>query len=456
MMSSPKSELSRISPKIFYAVLIFICVCSLLSSFFWNHVWAWSLGLLYVAYDTGLLFFIFFKTFNLRPQSVLKTSLPSIAVIIPARNEASVIAKCLDAVLAQRITVKMILIADDGSTDDSPQQLQRLYDVPQQGHGLVASSTYTNLSVLRLPHQGKAHALNAAWPLLDADIVVTLDADTILAPNALYALTHAFAQQPSLVAAGGVLEPRCASRWSSRFFEFFQRFEYIYSFIARAAWMKINALLLVSGAFAAYRKEVLQQLNGFDPESMVEDYEINHRLYRYAYDHQLNWTIGVVSGAYAVTDAPATTSKFFHQRRRWFAGFLDTQFANQDMTVNAAFGVIGRVMLPIKAVDTIQPILGMLALAVLIYLILVQSPALSIILIVILVKLGLDFLFNIWGLFVYHRWTSQPLTIRLWLQVLLYTVLTPFSFQWLRHIGACLGWWSYLTKQLQWNAQRDG
>lgn len=451
-------RLSDLKPNLFYPIffyflLILACCLILLSSFFLTHLWVWSLGLLYVAYDTALLLFIFIKTLRLQPQSLSNIQLPSVAVIIPARNEASGLSACLDAVLAQSMPIKTIMIADDGSTDSSPQLLQDLYDIPQ-GVGLIQSIRHSNISVLRLPHQGKAYALNAAWPLLDADIVVTLDADTILAPNAIRALAQAFAMQSSLAVAGGVLQPQCTPCWAGGFFEFFQKFEYIYSFVARAGWMKANALLLVSGAFAAYRKDVLVQLNGFDPHSMVEDYEINHRIYRYAYEHHQGWTIGVVAGAYAITDAPATLGKFFNQRRRWFAGFLHTQFANLDMTANPKFGVIGRFMLPIKALDAVQPLLGVVALGLLVWLIAMQSPALMAILWVVMIKLSIDLLFNLWALFIYHRWANQPLAGKLWIQVFIYALLTPFSFQWLRHVGACLGWWSYLTKRLDWKAQR--
>lgn len=454
MTQRPQTLSSLLYAKAFYAVLLLQCLGILFSGFFLDDIWAWSLGLLYVAYDTSLLIFIFYKTFRLQPQLGVQTALPSIGVIIPARNEASIISACLDALLVQGGVIQSIIVADDGSTDHSPALLRTVYGVPE-GMGLQQSLTHRTLHVLRLEHQGKACALNAAWPLIDADIVVTLDADTIVAADAIAALATAFAQDPHLAAAGGVLKPRCAPRWSSRFFEFSQHFEYIYSFIARAAWMNSRALLLVSGAFAAYRRDVLQQLNGFDPHSMVEDYEINHRLYRYAYEHNTNWSIGVVAGAYAVTDTPANMTNFFHQRRRWFAGFLQTQFANLDMTANSKFGVIGRFMLPLKAFDTIQPLIGAAALGVLMGLIVMQSSILRVVFSIILAKLIIDLLFNLWGLYLYHRWINQRLTAQQWPQALIYTLLTPFGFQWLRHIGACLGWWSYLTKKLHWTAQRN-
>ncbi|MFX7764013.1 glycosyltransferase family 2 protein, partial [Acinetobacter baumannii] len=88
------------------------------------------------------------------------------------------------------------------------------------------------------------------------------------------------------------------------------------------AWMQERGLLLISGAFAAFRREAVVRVGGFDPDCLVEDYELIHRLYRHSADHDLGWTIRVIGGATARTDAPASPMAFLRQRRRWFGGFL--------------------------------------------------------------------------------------------------------------------------------------
>src|SRR6202012_3375046 len=121
-----------------------------------------------------------------------------------------------------------------------------------------------------------------------------------------------------------------------------------------------------SGAFAAFRREAVIAVGGFDPESMVEDYELIHRLHRHATDTGRDWTVRVVGGALASTDAPASPLAFLRQRRRWFGGFLQTQHWNRDMVGNRRFGHLGTAMLPVKALDPLDPVYGLAAFAILI------------------------------------------------------------------------------------------
>ncbi len=178
----------------------------------------------------------------------------------------------------------------------------------------------------------------------------------------------AFSAEPELVAATGVLVPICgpqhADRASSRWFEGY--YEYIRNFLSRYAWMRLDSLLLISGAFAAFRREAVIDVGGFDPACLVEDYELIHRLYRHAADNGQDWRIRVIGGALARTDAPASPLAFLRQRRRWFGGFLQTQHWNRDMVGNRRSPAFSApTMLPVKALDRLQPIYGLVAFAVL-------------------------------------------------------------------------------------------
>ncbi|AXQ29982.1 glycosyltransferase family 2 protein [Solimonas sp. K1W22B-7] len=435
------------------ALLVGLWACALLGGLFLEDLWAWSAGLLYVGYDTWLIGYVAWRTWDLRPAGPEVPRAPSLGVIVPARNEAAMLPACLDALLAQTDPAERILLADDGSTDHSAVMLRSRYGL-SAAPGLVHSTIHPGLSLLRLPHGGKARALNAAWPELDTDLVVTLDADTLLAPEALAALRQAFGRDPELAAAGGVLKPRCGHGVNARLFEWFQEFEYLRAFLSRAAWMRADALLLVSGAFAVFRLEVLRKLGGFRDDSLVEDYELIHRLHRHAHDHGLAWRVGVVGEARAVTDAPASLRSFLRQRRRWFAGFLQTQFANRDMTGNPRYGAVGRLMLPVKTVDTLQPLFGLTAFGLLLWFLASGSPVALPVLLVIGAKLLVDFCYHLWALHLYYRWLGTPMPPLSWPRAVAATLAEPFSFQLLRHAGACLGWLSYLTGRLDWSPRQ--
>ena len=101
-----------------------------------------------------------------------------------------------------------------------------------------------SLRWLRLAHGGKARALNAAILHVDEEIVVTVDADTLLEPGAIAAMRNAFAAEPELVAATGVIRPMCGPSLSGRLFEWFQTYEYVRNFLSRYAWERLNGLPL--------------------------------------------------------------------------------------------------------------------------------------------------------------------------------------------------------------------
>ena len=480
-MAFHRSSLNLLSTFIMLLCLM-LFVLSAGAWWFLDGIWAWSAGLFYLAYDVWLIFFVLFQTRHLATQRHIfpfakittQNSIqtlahstiinnPTISVLIPARNESLILPKCIEALFAQQDVKAKIYIIDDGSTDHSAHLLEQDYGLVTS-QGLIQSTHHENLYILRQASQGKAKALNSALSYIDSDLMVTLDADTVIAPNALQAFITDFQNNPNLVASGGVLQPVCRPNRFSRlfnfFFEFFQQFEYIFSFLSRAAWYKANALLLVSGAFAIYRTEVLKQVGGFDPDSMVEDYELNHRIYRYASEHDLDWTVGITGQAYGVTDAPNGFKAFFHQRQRWFGGFLQTQFAYLDMMANQKYGAVGRLMLPMKMFDAIQPYLGLSAFIILGILIFQAdftqpNPTLYAIFLFILGKMILDLVYHCWGMWIYHRWTEIPLSLKNLPAILFATIFAPFTFQIVKLMGAALGWWVFLTNQKNWRAQRE-
>lgn len=442
---------SLISGSVF---LLFVALTA--QAFFRDGLGGWAVGLAYIAYDTVLLGF---TAFHMRailqpPSPPLKDVRPSLGVIIAAHNEANALPITIDALMRQIDRPDLIVIADDGSSDGTAALLTERYGL--EPHNSKSVDGQPDMLWLPMPHGGKARALNAAITRVDNDIVLTVDADTLIEEYAIGAMRSSFAAEPALVAATGVLTPVCGTGPQARFFEWFQRYEYIRNFISRFAWMQLNSLLLISGAFAAFRREALVRVGGFDPVCLVEDYELIHRLHRHSVDHGLGWTVRVIGEAQARTDAPETLPAFLRQRRRWFAGFLQTQRWNRDMTGNPRFGTLGKAMMPVKALDTLQPIYGLTAFAILIAFVAMGRFSVAFpILIVMLGKIAIDMSFHLWSLHIYRRWTGASQSIS-WPKAILAALLEPFSFQLMRHAGAAWGWWTFLTGRQSWGRQNRG
>ncbi len=421
-------------------------------------IWAWSAGLAYIAYDTLLIVFVFVQTLELglagrRPGATASAAAPaSMTVIVAAHDERAALPATLAALLAQTQPADTILIADDGSTDGSDAMLQREYGLMPAPAGVIgpAGGRHPSLRWLRLPQGGKARALNVAVTLAETDLVLTVDADTLLLPSALAAMRQAFAGDPALVAATGVLDPVCGPTASGQVLQWFQTYEYVRNFLSRYAWMRMGGLLLISGAFACYRRGPLLAVGGFDPDCLVEDYELTHRLRDHAVRAGLVWHTGVIGGAQGRTEAPATVPAFLRQRRRWFGGFLQTQYWYRHMVGNRAYGRLGTMMLPVKAFDTLQPLYGLTGVALLVgFLLSGRYAVLGAAFLAILAKIVLDLAFHLWSLRLYRRWLGQAHALSPgW--AILASVIEPFSFQLLRHLGAALGWTSLLRRTRSW------
>ena len=437
------------------------------SAFSAGGIYAWSTGVAYIVYDTVLLAFVGWKTLALLRRRTAPAAAPrpaeALTVVVAAHDEAAVLPLTIPALFAQDDPPDAIVIADDGSSDGTSALLVERFGFDAPALGTWATSrTMPSLHWLRLPHGGKARALNAALssPIAACrtPIVMTVDADTRLAPQAVAAMRRAFSCDATLVAATGVLKPVCGGSPIGRLFEWFQTYEYIRNFLSRYAWMQVDSLLLISGAFAGFRREAVVAVGGFDPDCLVEDYELIHRLMRHGALNGLGWRADVLGDAQAETEAPSSIAAFLRQRRRWFGGFLQTQYWYRAMVGDGRrFGNIGRWMLPVKAIDTMQPIFGLTALGILI--VAIVRGRVGVLLPVsawILSKIAIDLAFHLWSVHLYRRWVGAASAARTdarFGRALLAALAEPFTFQILRHLGATLGWVTFLTRRSQWGKQ---
>jgi cellulose synthase/poly-beta-1,6-N-acetylglucosamine synthase-like glycosyltransferase len=442
---------------------------TLYASFAFRGVAAWSIGVVYISYDSLLLGFMVVSSQVAVTRQDQKRKAkaasappapgprPTLTVLICARNERLVLPECLRALGVQTEPADEIIVLDDGSTDAMVDWLTSEYALtfePVGASALGRSSRWPALRVWSKPNSGKADSLNLGWKMARGEIVVTLDADTYVEPQALAAIRDGFAEDPNLGIAGGVLTPVCHRTSWAGFFQFFQTFEYARGFLWRLTWMQYDMLLLISGAFAAYRRTVLESAGGFDTSSWVEDYELTHRVYRDACDSNQSVTVKTLSDARGTTDAPASLATFLNQRRRWFAGFIVTHFKYHDMVGNGRYGSVGRYMLCLKTLDLLLPIYALAAAVVLIAILSIRHFLDSFIVKLIIAKLIFDLTLHAYSIVLYQRWLGIPLSRKLWVQSLGATLTEPFVFQIMRQLGAVLGWLAFLRRKIDWMPQR--
>jgi cellulose synthase/poly-beta-1,6-N-acetylglucosamine synthase-like glycosyltransferase/peptidoglycan/xylan/chitin deacetylase (PgdA/CDA1 family)/spore germination protein YaaH len=224
----------------------------------------------------------------------------SVAVILPAFNEEKVICNTVESLLAADSPPFEIIVADDGSSD-------RTADIVRE--------TYPNnprIRVFKKPNGGKAAAANFAMEHTDAEVVVAIDADTVLAPDAIPLLVRHFSDPAVGAVAGFAVVGNKVNLLTT-----FQFTEYtIGQSLDRRAFACLNANGVVPGAIGAWRRKALLSAGGYSSETLAEDADATLAVIR------AGWKVAFEPLSKAYTEAPETLRDFMKQRYRWTFGML--------------------------------------------------------------------------------------------------------------------------------------
>lgn len=114
----------------------------------------------------------------------MDTSQPWVSIVVPAYNHAHFLPHALDSLLAQDYPNLEVIVLDDGSTDETPQVLQRYED---------------RLHCERQPNMGQAATLNRGWTMARGEVLGYLSADDVLDPAAVSTLVTVLHNEPETV-----------------------------------------------------------------------------------------------------------------------------------------------------------------------------------------------------------------------------------------------------------------
>ncbi|HET7303289.1 MAG TPA: glycosyltransferase [Segeticoccus sp.] len=295
-----------------------------------------------------------------------------VSVIVPSYNEEAGIVASVQSMLALRYPRHEVVVVDDGSKDETFTRLRDAFDlvpvdrelprdIPVKARVLgvhVPRDGRTRLVVVRKENSGRSDAVNVGMNASSEELVVCVDADSILDPDALLMVTQPFADDPvRTVAAGGVIraangcrvlagrvvDVRMPGTWLPRI----QVVEYLRAFLlGRAGWSRLGALILISGAFGVFRRDVLVEVGGLDAESIGEDFELVMRIHRHLRSQDRDYRVEFVAEPVCWTEVPSTTRVLSKQRARWHRGLWETLWTYRGMVANPRYGKVGLVAVP--------------------------------------------------------------------------------------------------------------
>ncbi len=331
------------------------------------------LALSYLSYKAMRIYFT--KNSFTNYHTILNSPIaPPLSIVSPAYNESKTIVDNVRTQLALHYNNYEVILVNDGSTDDSLQRLISNFNlekkdikIPQHlptkeiiGVYKSTNPAYNRLVVIDKVNGGKADALNVGINACTTDYVTCIDVDCVLEQDSLLKMIKPFLERTDdkrVIASGGVV--RIANgcviengklvkvEVPENFLPRVQVLEYIRAFLlGRMAWARLDGLLLISGAFGLFDKDILIKCGGYTLKTVSEDMELVVRMRRYMHENKKPYIATYIPDPLCWTEVPDSYKILGNQRSRWSRGNVETLWIHRRMFFNPRYGKLGLLSYP--------------------------------------------------------------------------------------------------------------
>ena len=293
-----------------------------------------------------------------------------VSVIAPAYNEEFTIVESVKSLLMLEYAEFEVIVVNDGSNDKTLEKLKIAFNlqlipadiearVPAKPIlGIYRSPDNRSLVVVDKTNGGKADALNAGINVSRYPVICAIDADSLIEGNALLRVTKPFQERFSkVVAVGGIVRVANGCNIEAGrvvkvglphgWLPMIQTVEYLRAFLfGRSGWSALHSLLIISGAFGVFRKDVVIAIGGYRHDTVGEDMELVVRMPRYLREHQRKYEMHFLADPVCWTEVPESLKTLGRQRNRWQRGLIDSLRIHRKMMLNPRYGLIGMVAFP--------------------------------------------------------------------------------------------------------------
>ncbi|MEK6818731.1 MAG: glycosyltransferase [Nanoarchaeota archaeon] len=287
--------------------------------------------LAYIGFVASSFYVINLFAYYKRRQSERESIEKKVTILIPAYNEEKSIEKTIKSALSLNYPKEKleVIVIDDGSKDKTYELAKRF-----------ASNQNLVVKVLTKKNGGKGTALNLGIKNASGEIIVSMDADSFVSPDALKKMIYYFKNEKvmAVTPSMGVYKP-------SGFLQRIQQIEYYMGVFLRKSFATMNAIHITPGAFSAYRKSFFEKYGGYDEKNITEDLEIALRI------QSKNFIIENSPKSVVYTIAPKSFRSLLVQRRRWYTGLVKNLWSYKKL-FGFKKGPLGYLVLPV-AVSTI-------------------------------------------------------------------------------------------------------
>ena len=294
-----------------------------------------------------------------------------VSVIVPAYNEERVIAATTRSMLELDYPEHEVIVVNDGSSDATLATLIQAFELEpykafvrrvfphKDVRAMYRCAEYPNLVVVDKVNGGKADALNAALNIARYRYVCGVDADTWFDRKALLKGMRLAVQDPARVIGvtshmttarkpeQAMAAPQGRRRIDLHPLIAYQHLDFLRAFFNnRTAWSRGNYMLCSPGAFAIWRRDVIEEVGGYSRQFTCEDIELTFRIHEKYLREGRDYAIVCLTDNVATTEGPDTVGKLVSQRERWQRVIDETVWHYRRMWFNPRYKSVGLVGTP--------------------------------------------------------------------------------------------------------------
>lgn len=241
---------------------------------------------------------------------------PYVSIIIPAYNEERSVIGAISSVITNTYPQDKVevIVVSDGSTDGTEQQVK----------DFIAQYSISNVRLVTQINSGKANALNNGMKnFATGELVMCLDADSYIAPDALVHAVIYFEDEKVMAMASNVKVVR-----SKGLLNLIQVFEYIICYQMKKAQTAFNIEYIIGGIGSMFRRSFLEQIDFYDGNTVTEDIDLTMKILQYG---NKNIRVIYASDVLAYTQGALSISDLMRQRHRWKWGRYQTFLKNRHL-----------------------------------------------------------------------------------------------------------------------------
>ncbi len=293
-----------------------------------------------------------------------------ISIIAPVYNEENSAIESIKSLLALEYPQYEVIVVNDGSTDNTLKKLIEAFHLKKTKwvfrksiqtkpiKAIYKSVTNFKLIVVDKINGKKADAMNAGLNISHYPLFCGIDGDSVLEKDSLLKMVRPFLEEPEkTVAAGGIIRLSngtevkdgqiTAINMPRNWFARFQILEYLRAFLGgRLGLSMLRSMLIISGAFGLFRKDIVLKCGGYRAETIGEDMDLVVRMRKFLHEKKIPFRVAYIPDPICWTEVPETLRSLANQRVRWHRGLIESLMHGKKMLFNPRYGATGLIAMP--------------------------------------------------------------------------------------------------------------